>query len=178
MSHDPSRISVLISKEQVEERLKQLGEQISREYEGRELNLVCVLKGGSYFMIELSKYITVPVKMDFMQVSSYGSATKSSGNIKIIKDVDEPMTGRDVLIVEDIIDTGRTLSCLEQLFKDRKPASLKIATLLDKPDRREVEVPVDYVGFTIPDAFVVGCGLDYAQNYRNLPYVGVVEFDN
>ncbi len=177
MSHDPSRISVLIEQSKVEERLEELGKQISRDYEGKEINLVCVLKGGSYFMIELAKYITVPVKMDFMQVSSYGSATRSSGNIKIVKDVDEPMTDKDVLIVEDIIDSGRTLSCLEQLFKDRKPRSLKIATLLDKPDRREVEVNVDYTGFVIPDAFVVGCGLDYAQNYRNLPYVGVVEFD-
>ena len=177
MAHNPARISTLISQDKVETRLKDLGEMISRDYEGKEINLVCVLKGGSYFMIELAKYITVPVKMDFMQVSSYGSATKSSGNIKIIKDVDEPMTGRDVLIVEDIIDSGRTLSCLEALFKDRKPATLKIATLLDKPERREVDVKVDYVGFTIPDAFVVGCGLDYAQNYRNLPYVGVVEFE-
>ena len=177
MSHDPSRISVLIPRDKVEARLKELGEKISNDYAGKELCLVCVLKGGSYFMIELAKYITVPVTIDFMQVSSYGSATRSSGNIKIVKDVDEPMTDRHVLIVEDIIDSGRTLSCLEQLFKDRKPASLKIATLLDKPDRREVEVPVDYTGFTIPDAFVVGCGLDYAQNYRNLPYVGVVEFD-
>ena len=177
MSHDPSRISVLIEQSKVEERLEELGKQISHDYEGKEINLVCVLKGGSYFMIELAKYITVPVKMDFMQVSSYGSATRSSGNIKIVKDVDEPMTDKDVLIVEDIIDSGRTLSCLEQLFKDRKPRSLKIATLLDKPDRREVEVNVDYTGFVIPDAFVVGCGLDYAQNYRNLPYVGVVEFD-
>ena len=178
MSHDPSRIGVLIPEEKISARLKEMGEEISRDYAGKELTLVCVLKGGAYFMIELSKYITIPVKMEFMQASSYGSATRSSGNIKIVKDLDEPVIGRDVLIVEDIIDSGRTLSCLESLFNDRKPASLKIATLLDKPDRREVEVKVDYVGFVIPDAFVVGCGLDYSQNYRNLPYIGVVEFDN
>lgn len=174
---NPTKISVLISEEDVNARIKALGEQISKEYEGKELNLVCILKGGAYFMIELAKYITVPMKMDFMQVSSYGAATKSSGNVKIIKDLDEPITGRDVIIVEDIIDSGRTLSCLVSLFEDRGPASLKLCTLLDKPSRREVEVPVNYTGFQIPDAFVVGCGLDYAQCYRNLPYVGVVEFD-
>jgi len=174
---NPARISVLISEEDVNARIKELGEKISKEYEGKELYLVCILKGGAYFMIELAKYITVPMKMDFMQVSSYGSATKSSGNVKIIKDLDEPITDRHVLIVEDIIDSGRTLSCLVALFEDRQPASLKLCTLLDKPSRREVEVPVDYTGFQIPDAFVVGCGLDYAQVYRNLPYVGVVEFE-
>lgn len=174
---NPARISVLISEEDVNARIKELGEKISKEYEGKELYLVCILKGGAYFMIELAKYITVPVKMDFMQVSSYGSATKSSGNVKIIKDLDEPITDRHVLIVEDIIDSGRTLSCLVALFEDRQPASLKLCTLLDKPSRREVDVPVDYTGFQIPDAFVVGCGLDYAQVYRNLPYVGVVEFE-
>lgn len=177
MEHNPSRISTLISQEDVENRIKELGAQISADYEGKELHLVCVLKGGAYFMIELAKYITVPVKMEFMQVSSYGSATKSSGNVKIIKDIDEQVTNRHVLIVEDIIDSGRTLSCLMALFEDREAASIKLATLLDKPDRREVDVHVDYTGFKIPDAFVVGCGLDYAQRYRNLPFVGVVEFD-
>ncbi len=174
---NPARISVLIPEEEVNARIKELGAQISKDYEGKELHLVCILKGGSFFMVELAKYITVPMKMDFMSVSSYGSATKSSGNVKIIKDLDEPILDRDVLIVEDIIDSGRTLSCLVELFKERKPASLRLCTLLDKPSRREVEVDVDYEGFKIPDAFVVGCGLDYAQFYRNLPYVGVVEFE-
>ena len=177
MVKEPSRISVLIKSEDVEKRIAELGAQISRDYAGKEIHLVCVLKGGSYFMIELAKYITVPVTMDFMSVSSYGSGIKSSGSVKIIKDLDEPVINKNVLVVEDIIDSGRTLSHLLELFKSRKPASLQLCTLLDKPNRREVEVKVDYVGFEIPDAFVVGCGLDYDQRYRNLPYVGVAEFD-
>ncbi len=177
MVKEPSRISTLISREEVEKRIAELGAEISRDYEGREIHLVCVLKGGSYFMIELAKYITVPVTIDFMSVSSYGSGIKSSGSVKIIKDLDEPLNGKNVLVVEDIIDSGRTLSYLMTLLEGRKPASLKLCTLLDKPERREVEVDVNYVGFRIPDAFVVGCGLDYDQRYRNLPYVGVAEFD-
>lgn len=171
------KVSVLIKEEEVNARIKELGEIISKDYEGKQLNLVCVLKGGAYFMIELAKYITVPVVIDFMSVSSYGSGTTSAGRVKILKDLDEPVQGKDVLIVEDIVDSGRTLSCLKTLFESREPASLAICTLLDKPSRREVEVDVEYVGFEIPDEFVVGCGLDFDQKYRNFPYVGVVEFE-
>ncbi len=128
-------------------------------------------------MCELAKRITVPVSMDFMSVSSYGSATKSSGVVKIVKDLDEPLKGKDVIVIEDIVDSGRTLSYLIDLLKDRHPASLSLCTLLDKPDRRVVEVDVDYTGFQIPDEFVVGYGLDYDQKYRNLPYIGIVELD-
>ena len=171
------RIRVMLSEEQVIARIRELGAEISKKYEGKELRLVCILKGGAYFMIELAKYITVPVTIDFMSVSSYGSGTQSSGRVKIIKDLDEPVQGKHVLIVEDIIDSGRTLSYLMSMFEVRMPASISLCTLLDKPDRREVEVKVDYTGFVIPDEFVVGCGLDYDQKYRNLPYVGVVEFE-
>ena len=171
------KVSVLISEEEVTRRVKELGAIISKDYEGKQLHLVCVLKGGAYFMIELAKYITVPVVIDFMSVSSYGSGTKSAGRVKILKDLDEPVQYKHVLIVEDIVDSGRTLSCLKTMFETREPASLSICTLLDKPSRREVEVDVEYVGFEIPDAFVVGCGLDFDQRYRNLPYVGVVEFE-
>ena len=128
-------------------------------------------------MCELAKRITVPVSMDFMSVSSYGSDTKSSGVVKIVKDLDEPLQGKDVIVVEDIVDSGRTLSYLLEMLRDRKPNSLKLCTLLDKPDRRVVEVAVDYTAFQIPDEFVVGYGLDYDQKYRNLPYIGVVKFD-
>ncbi len=170
------KIRVLISEEEVDARIREIGEQISRDYAGKELHLVCVLKGGSFFLCELAKRITVPVSLDFMSVSSYGGETSSSGVVKIVKDLDESIQGRDVLIVEDIVDSGRTLSYLKEMMLDRKPASLRICTLLDKPDRRVVDVDVDYVGFQIPDEFVVGYGLDYAQRYRNLPYIGVVEF--
>lgn len=171
------KIRVLIPEEEVDARIREIGEQISRDYAGKELHLVCVLKGGSFFLCELAKRITVPVSLDFMSVSSYGGETSSSGVVKIVKDLDESIQGRDVLIVEDIVDSGRTLSYLKEMMLDRKPASLRICTLLDKPDRRVVDVDVDYVGFQIPDEFVVGYGLDYAQRYRNLPYIGVVEFD-
>ncbi len=171
------KISVLISEEDVDRRIQEIGEQISRDYEGRQIHLVCVLKGGSFFMCELAKRISVPVSLDFMSVSSYGSETKSSGVVKIVKDLDEPLTGKDVLVVEDIVDSGRTLSYLMEMLMDRKPASLSLCTLLDKPDRRVREVKVDYTGFQIPDEFVVGYGLDYDQKYRNLPYIGVVELD-
>ena len=171
------RISVLKSEEEVDARIKELGEQISRDYAGKQIHLICVLKGGSFFMCELAKRITVPVSLDFMSVSSYGSDTKSSGVVKIVKDLDDSIQGKDVLVVEDIIDSGRTLSYLMEMLRDRKPASLHLCTLLDKPDRRVVDVDVDYTGFQIPDAFVVGYGLDYDQKYRNLPYIGVVEFE-
>lgn len=171
------KISVLLSEEEVDARIKQIGEQISRDYEGKQVHLVCVLKGGSFFMCELAKRITVPVSMDFMSVSSYGSETKSSGVVKIVKDLDEPLSGKHVIVIEDIVDSGRTLSYLLAMLKDRGPESVSLCTLLDKPERRVVDVHVDYTGFQIPDKFVVGYGLDYDQKYRNLPYIGTVEFE-
>ena len=170
-------VRVLKSEEEVDRRIKEMGEQISRDYAGKQIHLICVLKGGSFFMCELAKRITTDVSLDFMSVSSYGSDTKSSGVVKIVKDLDESIQGKDVLVVEDIIDSGRTLSYLMEMLRDRKPASLKLCTLLDKPDRRVVDVDVDYTGFQIPDEFVVGYGLDYDQRYRNLPYIGVISFD-
>lgn len=170
-------IRVLLSEEEVDARIQQIGEQISKDYEGKQVHLVCVLKGGSFFMCELAKRIKVPVSLDFMSVSSYGSETKSSGVIKIVKDLDEPLRDKDVLVVEDIVDSGRTLSYLLEMLNDRGPKSLRLCTLLDKPERRVADVKVDYTGFQIPDEFVVGYGLDYDQRYRNLPYIGVVEFD-
>lgn len=169
------RVRVLLSEEEVDRRIREIGEQISRDYAGKSIHLVCVLKGGSFFMCELAKRITVPVSLDFMSVSSYGSDTKSSGVVKIVKDLDEPLKGKDVLVVEDIVDSGRTLSYLLEILQERGPASLRLCTLLDKPDRRVIDVKVDYTGFQIPDEFVVGYGLDYDQMYRNLPYIGVVE---
>lgn len=171
-------IRILLSEEEVNARIRALGEQISRDYAGKNVHLVCVLKGGSFFLCELAKRITVPVSLDFMSVSSYGSETKSSGVVKIVKDLDESVRDKDVIIVEDIVDSGRTLSYLMEMLRDRGPASLKLCTLLDKPDRRVIDVNVDYTGFQIPDEFVVGYGLDYNQMYRNLPYIGVVEFDD
>jgi hypoxanthine phosphoribosyltransferase len=166
---------VMISEEELKKRIKELGNTITKEYEGKEVHLICVLKGGIMFMVDLAKEITVPVTMDFMAVSSYGNETSSSGVVKIVKDLDEPIEGKDVLIVEDIIDSGRTLSYLVQILKERKPSSIKICTLLDKPERRVSQVDVDYVGFSIPDYFVLGYGLDYMQKYRNLPYIAMKE---
>jgi hypoxanthine phosphoribosyltransferase len=171
------RIKVMLTEEEVDARIKQIGDQISKDYEGKSVHLICVLKGGSFFMCELAKRISVPVSFDFMSVSSYGGDTKSSGVVKIVKDLDESIRGKDVIIVEDIVDSGRTLSYLMELLGQRGPASLRLCTLLDKPDRRVVDVHVDYTGFDIPDEFVVGYGLDYDQRYRNLPYIGVIEFD-
>lgn len=171
-------IDVMYDERTVDEKIRELGAQISRDYAGKNIHLICVLKGGVYFMTELSKRITVPLTLDFMCVSSYGNNTVSSGNIKIKKDVEESVEGRDVLVVEDIVDSGRTLACLLQLLKERGASSIKLCTLLNKPERREVEVDIDYCGFTIPDAFVVGYGLDYAQKYRNLPYIGEVRLDS
>lgn len=168
-------IRVLISEENVDKRICEIGERISKDYEGKQVHLICVLKGGAFFMCELAKRISVPVSMDFMSVSSYGADTKSSGVVKIVKDLDEPLEGKDVLIVEDIIDSGRTLYYLIDILQKRRPESIRLCTLLDKPDRRVKEVNVDYVGFNIPDEFVVGYGLDYAQKYRNLPFIGVVK---
>ena len=171
------KVKMLIPEEEVNARIEELGKKISEEYAGKQVHLVCVLKGGVFFMCELAKRITVPVSMDFMCVSSYGSETKSSGVVKIVKDLDEPLENKDVLIVEDIIDSGRTLSYLIEILKKRGPSSLKVCTLLDKPERRVVDVDVDYTCFNIPDEFVIGYGLDYDQRYRNLPFIGVVEFD-
>ena len=168
-------IRELVSEKAVDERIVELGKQISKDYEGKQVHLICVLKGGVFFMCELAKRISVPVSMDFMSVSSYGDDTKSSGVVKIVKDLDEAIEGKDVLIVEDIIDSGRTLYYLIDILKKRNPKSVHLCTLLDKPERRVKDVKVDYVGFNIPDEFLVGYGLDYAQKYRNLPFIGVVE---
>lgn len=170
-------VKVLLTEEEVDARIKEIGEKISKDYEGKQIHLICVLKGGSFFMCELAKRITVPVSLDFMSVSSYGGDTKSSGIVKIVKDLDESIKDKDVLVVEDIVDSGRTLSYLMELLRDRGPKSLHLCTLLDKPDRRVVDVDVDYTGFQIPDEFVVGYGLDYDQRYRNLPYIGIISFD-
>lgn len=166
---------MLITEEEVDARIRELGEKISKEYEGKQIHLICVLKGGVFFMCELAKRITVPVSMDFMCVGSYGDGTKSSGVVRLAKDLDESIENKEVLIVEDIIDSGNTLYYLMDVLRQRKPASLRLCTLLDKPDRRVKDVHVDWTGFEIPDEFVVGYGLDYAQKYRNLPYIGVVE---
>ncbi len=170
-------VKEMLSEEELANRIKELGEQISKDYEGEEVFLVCILKGAAFFACELAKRITVPVTIDFMATSSYGSGTVSSGEVQIKKDLDLGVEGKNVIIVEDIIDSGNTLNYLSNIFKDRKAKSVKMCAMLDKPERREVDVPMDYIGFTIPDAFVVGYGLDYDQKYRNLPYIGVVEFD-
>lgn len=171
-------IKVLISEADVDKKIEEIGKAISERYVGKTVHLICVLKGGAFFMCELAKRITVPVSMDFMAVSSYGAGTVSSGSIKMIKDLDESIEGKEVIIVEDIIDSGRTLDKLMELLKTRNPKSLAVCTLLDKPDRRVADVKVDYTCFNIPDEFVVGYGLDYDQKYRNLPYIGVVEFED
>ena len=171
------RVEVLISTAQINERIDQLASEIMRDYKGKEIYMVCILKGGVIFMVDLARRINQTVKINFMDVSSYGDATESSGQIKILMDLDESIEGKDVLIIEDIIDSGRTLSHLKTLLLTRNPASFKICTLLDKPDRRVADVNVDYVGFAIPDEFVVGYGLDYAQRYRNLDYIGVLSFE-
>lgn len=169
-------VRVLIPEEEVEKRIAEMAEQISESIGDEPITLICILKGSVFFSCELAKRIKGPVLLDFMSVSSYGDDTKSSGVVKIVKDLDEPLEGKNVLVVEDIIDSGRTLSYLLENLQARRPKSLKLCTLLDKPERRVVDVNVDYTGFQIPDEFVVGFGLDYAQRYRNLPYVGVLEF--
>ena len=168
-------IRVLLSEEEVNKKIGEVAAQINEDYAGKSVHLICVLKGGVFFMCELAKRITVPVSMDFMSVSSYGDDTKSSGVVRIVKDLDESLAGKYVIIVEDIVDSGRTLAYLKELLMGRGAADIKICTLLDKPSRRVKEVHVDYTCFAIPDEFVVGYGLDYAQKYRNLPYIGVVE---
>jgi hypoxanthine phosphoribosyltransferase len=169
------KVRVLIPEEKIEKRIRELALQISNDFEGKSVHLISILKGSVFFSCELAKRLTIPVTLDFMSVSSYGSETVSSGRVRILKDLDESIQGKDVLIVEDIIDSGNTLSYLKDLLIARAPKSLSICTLLDKPDRRVTNVDVKYVGFEIPDEFVVGYGLDYDQYYRNLPYVGVVE---
>ena len=170
------RVEVLLTEEQVNKRIAELGKQISEDYKGRTIHMICILKGGAPFMCELAKRITIPVSLDFMSVSSYGGDTKSSGVVKIVKDLDEPLAGKHVLVVEDIVDSGRTLSYLLEMLKDRGPEDVKLCTLLDKPDRRVMkDVKVDYTGFEIPDKFVVGYGLDWDEKYRNLPYIGYID---
>lgn len=171
------KISVLIPEEEIRKRIAEVGAQLSRDYEGEEVLMICILRGGVFFACELAKHLTVPVSMDFMCVSSYGSGTVSSGRVKIIKDLDENIEGKHVLIAEDIVDSGNTLSTLIKILQVRKPVSIRLCTLLDKPERRVVDIKADYSCFEIPDKFVVGYGLDYNQHYRNLPYVGVVELD-
>ena len=166
---------VLLTEQQLSDITQKLGKQISSDYEGKNLVLVSVLKGSVIFMADLMRSITIPCFIDFMSVSSYGSGTKSSGNVKIIKDLDKSVEGMDILIVEDILDSGRTLSHLKELLETRSANSIKICTLLDKPDRREANIKPDYVGAVIPDAFVVGYGLDYDEKYRNLPCVGILK---
>ena len=170
-------INVMLSEEEINARIAELGEQISRDYEGKEIFLICILKGASFFACELAKRITVPVNIDFMKVSSYGGGTVSSGQVSIKMDVSESIAGKEALLVEDIIDSGNTLNLLPKILMERGPKSIRLCALLDKPDRREVDVKMDYVGFRIPDKFVVGYGLDYDQRYRNLPYIGEVVFD-
>ena len=170
------KIRVLLDEETVEKRICEVAAQISEEYKGKEIHMICVLKGGVFFMCELAKRITVPVTLDFMSVSSYGDDTKSSGVVKIVKDLDQPLEDKEVLVVEDIIDSGQTLAYLIEVLKQRNPKNIELCTLLDKPERRvKKQVQVKYTCFTIPDEFVVGYGLDYDQKYRNLPYIGVVE---
>ena len=172
------KIRILLSEEEVNQRISEVAAQINQVYTGKEVHLICILKGGVFFTCELAKRLNMPVSLDFMSVSSYGAGTKSSGVVRILKDLDEPLEGKEVLIVEDIIDSGRTLAYLIEVLKQRGPKSIRLCTLLDKPERRvKKQVKVDYTCFTIPDEFVVGYGLDYDQKYRNLPYIGVVEVE-
>ncbi len=171
------KITVLIDEETVDARIREIAAQISKDYAKKEVRLVCILKGSIFYTTELAKRLTIPTTMDFMSVSSYGSGTVSSGQINIKKDLDESIEGLDVIVVEDIIDSGNTLSQLIPELKKRNPRSIEVTTLLDKPSRREAEVDVKYTGFEIEDKFVVGYGLDYDQSYRDLPFIGVVELE-
>ncbi|MDI4649366.1 hypoxanthine phosphoribosyltransferase [Cohnella hashimotonis] len=166
---------VLYSEEQIQLKVRELGAAVSRDYEGRNPLVICVLKGAFIFMADLSKNITIPIELDFMAVSSYGNSTRSSGEVRIVKDLDNSVEGRDILIVEDIIDSGLTLSYLIDVLERRNAKSVRVVALFDKPGRRTVDLNADYTGFSIPDAFVVGYGLDYAEHYRNLPYVGILK---
>lgn len=166
-------IKVLIEEEKIQEKIKDIAKKIEQDYEGKEITLICILKGSTFFTVDLAKRINKNVKIEFIQVSSYGASTTSS-KIELKLDLKESIEGKHVIVVEDIIDTGRTLSYLIEHLKERKPESLKLCTLLDKPERRLYDVKVDYTGFEIPDKFVVGYGLDYDESYRNLPYIGYI----
>jgi hypoxanthine phosphoribosyltransferase len=166
---------ILVQQDDLAHRVRELGAEVSRDYEGRDLFLVGVLKGAVFFLSDLMRYLEVPCEVDFMAVSSYGSSTDSSGIVRILKDLDAPIQGREVLIVEDIVDSGLTLSYLLRTLKAREPASLEVCALLTKPERRKVDLPIRYVGFEIPNRFVVGYGLDHAERFRNLPYVAVLQ---
>ncbi len=169
------KITVMYTEEEINKRIAELGAQISKEYTGKEITMVCILKGAATFACELAKRIVLPVEMEYMRCSSYGNETESSGVVKIDLDLDRSIREKNILVVEDIIDTGRTMKYLLDILRGRGPADVKLCSLLDKPDRRVTEVHIDYTGFVIPDKFIVGYGLDYAQRYRNLPYIGVVE---
>ena len=170
------KVRIFLPEQKVNARIEEIAQKISSDYAGQEVHLICILKGSVFFTCELAKRITVPVTMDFMSVSSYGAETRSSGVVNVKKDLENSIEGENVIVVEDIVDSGHTLSRLLSLFKSRNPKTLTVCTLLDKPDRRVVnDFEVDYTGFVIPDKFVVGYGLDYDQRYRNLPYIGFVE---
>lgn len=167
--------SVLLSREQIAQTVARMGEEITRDYEGRELVCVCILKGASVFFIDLIRHIDLPLSLDFMAVSSYGCSTQTSGVVRILKDLDHDIHDKDVLIVEDIVDSGLTMAYIKDALKSRGARSIRIATLLDKPERRKIDLPVDYTGFIVPNEFVVGYGLDYAEKYRNLPEIGILK---
>jgi hypoxanthine phosphoribosyltransferase len=176
MPHSHPDISdVLVESDALQTRIRELGAQISRDYAGRDLLLICVLKGAVFFLSDLMRQIEVPCEVDFMAVASYGSSTKSSGVVRILKDLDAAIENRDVLIVEDIVDSGLTLNYLLRTLQTRNPASLEVCALLTKPDRREVDTPVRYIGFEIPNRFVIGYGLDHAERFRNLPFVAALD---
>ncbi len=166
--------TVLITEEDLKQRTRELAQEISSDYDGKDLLLICVLKGGVMFLVDLMRELTIPHSIDFMATSSYGALTESSGVVRILKDLDDPIMGRHVLLVDDIIDSGRTVDYLTRILHERNPASLRICTLLNKPDRREVDVKLDYIGFDIPNEFVIGYGMDFAEKYRNLPFIGVL----
>lgn len=168
------KIEVLIPEEDIIKRVQEIGEQITKDYAGKKIKLICVLRGGTIFFAELAKRIDLPIEFDFISVSSYGDGTESSGNIKVKTDLSDSVEGWDVVVVEDIVDSGNTVNKLLALLKERGASSVALASLLDKPSRRKVNVPIDYIGFEVPDVFIVGYGLDYAQKYRNLPFVGKV----
>lgn len=175
MSQRDDILKILLTEEQLKTKCAEMGARITRDYQGKNLLLVTVLKGAVVYLADLMRCIDLPCAIDFMVVSSYGSGTKTSGVVKIVKDLDQDLSGRDILIVEDILDSGMTLSYLKGLLQSRHPASIRIATLLDKPSRRKVDLQADYVGYEVPDEFVVGYGLDYDEQYRNLPYVGILK---
>lgn len=166
---------ILVGEEQIQRRVRELGTRISADFAGEEILIIAVLKGAVLFLADLIRHIDLPLAVDFLAVSSYGAGTESSGVVRILKDLDAPIEGQHVLIVEDIVDSGRTLDYLLRMLRQRRPATLHVCTLLDKRERREIDVPIDYVGFEVPDAFVVGYGLDFAEFYRQLPFIGVLK---